>query len=168
MTPSQGHGPLDNDDFTRNCNVCHILKKCCIVIVGAGFGGLLFAVRLIQTGFRTVDEIKIVDEGRDFGGTWHWNQATHTCPCWKKQDTCQCETHRGIEIQEHAAQIAKKWDLVRRTSFKTSVNNLAWHEPNCFLYATMKISGACGFVQVNFVYLATNCCIQPRYRIFRA
>ncbi|KAJ6002991.1 hypothetical protein N7451_005538 [Penicillium sp. IBT 35674x] len=49
-------------------------RKCRVFIVGTGFGGLLSAVRLIQTALRTVGEIKIVDEGTDFGGTWHWNQ----------------------------------------------------------------------------------------------
>lgn len=39
------------------------------LIVGAGFGGITFAVRLIQVGFRPEDLV-IVDTAGGFGGTW--------------------------------------------------------------------------------------------------
>lgn len=45
-----------------------------VLIVGAGFGGLLFAVRLLQTGFCQPNEILLVDKAGGFGGTWWWNQ----------------------------------------------------------------------------------------------
>lgn len=38
-----------------------------IVIIGGGYGGLLAAARLIEQG---VTDIKIVEKGGDFGGTW--------------------------------------------------------------------------------------------------
>lgn len=43
------------------------------VIVGAGFGGILFAVQLIKKGFKKED-IVIVDPAGGFGGTWYWNR----------------------------------------------------------------------------------------------
>ncbi|TKA62739.1 hypothetical protein B0A55_09042, partial [Friedmanniomyces simplex] len=43
------------------------------IIVGGGFGGLLFAVRMIQKGF-SVDDILIVEPAGGFGGTWYWNR----------------------------------------------------------------------------------------------
>ena len=39
------------------------------LILGAGFGGILFAVKLIQAGFDT-KHIMIVDPAGGFGGTW--------------------------------------------------------------------------------------------------
>jgi len=42
-----------------------------ILVVGAGFGGLIFSVRLIQAGFKAED-ILIVDSAGGFGGTWYW------------------------------------------------------------------------------------------------
>jgi len=42
---------------------------CTILILGAGFGGLTFAVRLLQAGF-SGDDIRIVDSAGGFGGTW--------------------------------------------------------------------------------------------------
>ena len=44
-------------------------SRCTILILGAGFGGLIFAVRLLQAGF-SVDDIRIVDSAGGFGGTW--------------------------------------------------------------------------------------------------
>src|SRR4051794_11521639 len=38
------------------------------IILGAGYGGLLMAVRLIQSGF-SADDIRVVDNAGGFGGT---------------------------------------------------------------------------------------------------
>lgn len=40
-----------------------------VLIVGGGFGGVTFAVRLIQAGF-TAEDVLIVDTAGGFGGTW--------------------------------------------------------------------------------------------------
>lgn len=48
--------PVPNDGHTK------------ILILGAGFGGILFAVRLLQAGVKR-DDIVIVDPAGGFGGT---------------------------------------------------------------------------------------------------
>lgn len=40
-----------------------------VLIVGGGFGGITFAVRLVQAGFKPED-LLIVDTAGGFGGTW--------------------------------------------------------------------------------------------------
>jgi hypothetical protein len=42
-----------------------------VVIIGAGYRGLLAAVRLAQQG---ITDIRIVEKGNGYGGTWYWNQ----------------------------------------------------------------------------------------------
>ncbi len=42
-----------------------------VVIVGGGFGGQLAGARLRQAG---VKDIRIIEKGGDFGGTWYWNR----------------------------------------------------------------------------------------------
>ena len=42
-----------------------------IVIIGGGFGGLLAGARLREAG---VQDLRIVEKGGDFGGTWYWNR----------------------------------------------------------------------------------------------
>jgi NADPH-dependent 2,4-dienoyl-CoA reductase/sulfur reductase-like enzyme len=40
---------------------------CEVLIVGGGYGGQLIAARLMEAG---VSNVKIVEKGGDFGGTW--------------------------------------------------------------------------------------------------
>lgn len=42
-----------------------------VLIIGGGFGGMLAAARLRDTG---IDDLMIVEKGGGFGGTWYWNQ----------------------------------------------------------------------------------------------
>ena len=42
-----------------------------VLIIGGGFGGLLAGARLREAG---IDDIRIVEKGGDFGGTWYWNR----------------------------------------------------------------------------------------------
>jgi len=44
-----------------------------ITIVGAGYGGILFAVELLKAGFKPED-LLIVDPAGGFGGTWYFNR----------------------------------------------------------------------------------------------
>ncbi len=42
-----------------------------VVIIGGGFGGMAAAARLREAG---VADIKIIETGSNFGGTWYWNR----------------------------------------------------------------------------------------------
>lgn len=42
-----------------------------VLIVGAGIGGIVAAVKLKQQG---IDDLVILDKAAGFGGTWYWNQ----------------------------------------------------------------------------------------------
>jgi hypothetical protein len=42
-----------------------------VLIVVGGFGGLLAGARLREAG---VEDLRIVEKGGDFGGTWYWNR----------------------------------------------------------------------------------------------
>lgn len=48
-------------------------SRCEILILGAGYGGLLMAARLIQAGV-DVNDIRLVDTAGGFGGTWWYNR----------------------------------------------------------------------------------------------
>ena len=48
-------------------------SHCKYLVLGAGFGGLLFAVRLLQAGIK-LEDIRIVDSAGGVGGTWYWNR----------------------------------------------------------------------------------------------
>jgi hypothetical protein len=46
-----------------------------VIILGAGFAGLLYAARLIEAGV-SPDGIRLVDVAGGFGGTWYWVSAS--------------------------------------------------------------------------------------------
>jgi len=48
-------------------------NHCQVLIIGAGWGGLLYAVRMIEAGVKP-DDIRIVDTAGGFGGTWYYNR----------------------------------------------------------------------------------------------
>lgn len=46
-----------------------------IIIFGAGFAGLLAAIKCLDSGAaKSPDDLLIVDPAGGFGGTWYWNR----------------------------------------------------------------------------------------------
>src|SRR6202158_5721734 len=48
-----------------------LTDECEILVVGAGFGGLLLWHRLSEAGFT---DVRFCEKGGDVGGTWYWNR----------------------------------------------------------------------------------------------
>ena len=106
-----------------------------VLVIGAGFGGLLTATRLRQAGIRSV---RLMDEAGDVGGTWYWNRypGIHCdiesyvymplleelgyVPAWRYAP--------GEEIRRHAVAIAERFDLYRDALFQTRATSLSWDE----------------------------------------
>ncbi|POR36276.1 Pentalenolactone D synthase [Tolypocladium paradoxum] len=107
------------------------------LIVGAGYGGLLFAVRLVEAGFKP-DEIRIVDTAGGFGGTWYWNRYPGLmCDVESYmympllEETGYMPKHRfsyGPEIRHHAENVASKWNLSDKAVFRTRLRSCEWDD----------------------------------------
>ncbi|KAJ7064162.1 hypothetical protein C8F01DRAFT_1275416 [Mycena amicta] len=107
------------------------------LVLGAGYGGLLFAVRLVQAGF-SVDDIRIVDDAGGFGGTWYWNRYPGLmCDVESYiympllEETGYMPKHRyayGEELRLHAERIAEKWELQGKAQFRTRYTKAVWDE----------------------------------------
>ena len=88
------------------------------LIVGGGFGGQLAAARLREAG---VKDIRIVEKGGDFGGTWYWNrypgaqcdiEAYIYLPLLEETGFVPKEKYSfANEIRAHAQRIGKHYDL---------------------------------------------------------
>ncbi|KAH8882310.1 pyridine nucleotide-disulfide oxidoreductase-like protein [Thozetella sp. PMI_491] len=108
------------------------------LILGTGYGGLLIAVRLIQHGAATADDIRFVDTAGGFGGTWYWNRypGLH-CDVESYtympllEETGYVPTHKyasGVELREHADRIASQWNLTDKALFRTQVKASSWDD----------------------------------------
>jgi cyclohexanone monooxygenase len=103
--------------------------------VGGGFAGLVTGARLVEAGIK---DVRIVEKGGDFGGTWYWN----------RYPGAQCDTasmvyvplleetgHRPSEKYAHAPEIlaqcrriGEKFGLYDNALFHTEVKDIVWQE----------------------------------------
>ena len=106
-----------------------------VVIVGGGFGGLLAAARLREAG---VKDIRIIEKGGDFGGTWYWNRYPGAqcdiesyiyLPLLEETQYIPKEKYSfGNEIRAHARRIGEHFDLYRLACFQTEISEMRWLE----------------------------------------
>jgi cyclohexanone monooxygenase len=106
-----------------------------VLIVGAGFSGLLAGARLRDAG---VESIRLVDDGADVGGTWYWNRYPGAqcdiesyiyLPLLETLGYMPTEKYaHGPEIQAHARTIAEHFDLMENACFQTRVTSMRWND----------------------------------------
>jgi cation diffusion facilitator CzcD-associated flavoprotein CzcO len=109
-----------------------------VLVVGAGYGALMFAVRLILEANFTADDIVFVDSGAGFGGTWYWNRypglmcdIESACYLPLLEESGYIPKHRfgyGPELREYAELVASKWNLTNRALFKSTAKEAVWDE----------------------------------------
>jgi hypothetical protein len=58
-----------------------------VLVIGGGFGGLLAAARLQEAG---ISDLRIIEKGGDFGGTWYWNRYPARSAMWNRTSICRC------------------------------------------------------------------------------
>ncbi|KAJ3480432.1 hypothetical protein NLG97_g8074 [Lecanicillium saksenae] len=110
-----------------------------VVIVGAGLGGLMSAIRLVEKGM-AADKIRLIDVAGGFGGAWYWNrypgvmcdiESSMYLPFLERMK--YKPKHRfayGCEIREYIELLAKEHDLFDKAVFRTTVTKLAWNDDN--------------------------------------
>ncbi|KIW36226.1 uncharacterized protein PV06_11497 [Exophiala oligosperma] len=120
-----------------------------VLILGAGYGGLTYAVRLMEASI-DVKDMLLVDAAGGFGGTWYWNrypglmcdvQSTLYMPLL--EETGYTPKHRysyGNELREYANLVADKWGLNTRALFKASVKSTEWDEEKGEWRTTIRIN----------------------------
>ena len=106
-----------------------------VVIVGGGFGGLLAGARLREAG---IHDIRIIEKGGDFGGTWYWNRYPGAqCDVESYVYLPLCEELGYIprekysyapEILEHSKAIARHYNLYENACLQTEITAMTWDE----------------------------------------
>ena len=106
-----------------------------VAVIGGGFGGLLAGARLREAG---VKDIRIIEKGGDFGGTWYWNRYPGAAcdvesyvylPLLEELGYLPVEKYtRAPEILAHSRAIGKHFDLYANACLQTEVTEMRWDE----------------------------------------
>jgi len=137
-----------------------------VLLIGGGFGGLLTGARLRERG---VSNVRIIEKGGDFGGTWYWNRYPGVAcdiesyiylPLLEELDYVPKEKYsRGEEIFDHCRAIAKKYDLYRDVCFQTEVTGVRWDDAAArWIVATNRDDSICA----RFIVLANGFLQRPK------
>jgi len=104
-----------------------------VVFIGGGFAGLVTGARLKEAG---IDDVRIIEKGGDFGGTWYWNRYPGAqcdtasfvyMPLLEETGHMPTEKYaHAPEILEHCQRIGKQFGLYDHALFHTEVTDLEW------------------------------------------
>ncbi len=125
---------LEEDPYSEPLERAPLEDEHDVIIIGGGWVGMMTAARLSQAG---VTDVRIIESGADFGGTWYWNRYPGA--------QCDIESYSYLplleetgyipklrysfapEIQEHAQRIGEHFDLYKNAVFQTWVTELRWN-----------------------------------------
>src|SRR3989441_6296437 len=106
-----------------------------VALIGGGFGGLLAGARLREAGVR---DIRLIEKGGDFGGTWYWNRYPGAMcdvesyiylPLLEELGYVPKEKYsHAPEILAHSRAIGERYDLYDNACLQTEVKQLRWDD----------------------------------------
>jgi cyclohexanone monooxygenase len=104
-----------------------------VAFIGGGFAGLVAGARLKQAG---IDDVRIIEKGGDFGGTWYWNRypgaqcdtaALIYMPLLEETGHMPTEKYtHAPELLAHCQRIATHFGLYDNACLSTEVTGLEW------------------------------------------
>ena len=123
--------PFADPDHSRE----PVTRDTDVVVVGAGFAGMLTSVRLLDRG---VDDFVVIDKAGDFGGTWYWNRYPG-CMCDVEsytylpllEETGYMPTMKyasAPEIFAYCQQIGERFGLYDHALFQTEIDETVWDD----------------------------------------
>ncbi|MDR3499877.1 MAG: NAD(P)/FAD-dependent oxidoreductase [Parvibaculum sp.] len=105
--------------------------------VGGGFAGLVTGARLVEAG---IDDVRIIEKGGDFGGTWYWNRYPGAqCDTASMiympllEETGHVPTEKYAHAPEILAQcqrIGRQYKLYDNALFHTEIEEMSWDDEN--------------------------------------
>jgi len=122
-----------DDPYTPVTDRAPLTDHVTVAFIGGGFAGLVTGARLKEAG---AHDVRIVEKGGDFGGTWYWNRYPGAqcdtasfvyMPLLEETGHMPTEKYaRGPEILEHCHRIGKQFGLYDNALFHTEVTGLEW------------------------------------------
>jgi cyclohexanone monooxygenase len=112
-----------------------LTDECEVLVVGAGFAGLLLWYKLSQAGFA---DVRFCEKGGDVGGTWYWNrypgiacdvESYSYLPLLEEMEYYPTmKFASGFEIFEYCQKMAEKFGFYEHCLFHTTVERTVWDE----------------------------------------
>ncbi len=106
-----------------------------VAFIGGGFAGLVTGARLVEQG---ITDVRILEKGGDFGGTWYWNRYPGAMcdtasfvymPLLEETGHMPTEKYaHAPEILEHCQRIGNQYGLYDNALFHTQVRSLVWDD----------------------------------------
>ena len=106
-----------------------------VLVVGAGFAGLVTGARLKQAG---IEDVRLIDKAGDVGGVWYWNRypgamcdtaAMIYLPLMEEVGTVPSAKYvPAPEIHAHARRIATTFGLYDKALLSTGIVSIDWDE----------------------------------------
>lgn len=115
-----------------------------VAFIGGGFAGLVTGARLKEQG---IEDVRIIEKGGDFGGTWYWNRYPGAqcdtasfvyMPMLEETNHMPTEKYaHQPEILAQCQRIGNQYDLYDKALFHTEVQALEWQaDKSCWLITT--------------------------------
>ena len=118
--------PVERETLTDDCE---------ILVIGAGFAGLLLWHKLQAAGF---NDVRFCEKGGDVGGTWYWNrypgiacdvESYSYLPLLEEMDYVpSMKFSSGFEILEYCQNMATEFKFYDHCLFHTTVDKTEWDE----------------------------------------
>ena len=126
-----------DDPYTPRAERAPKTDHVTFAFVGGGFAGLVTGARLVEAG---ITDVRIVEKGGDFGGTWYWNRYPGAqcdtasmvyMPLLEETGHMPSEKYaHAPEILEQCRRIGRQYALYDNALFHTIVENVAWDQAN--------------------------------------
>ena len=112
-----------------------LTDECEVLVIGAGFAGLLLWHKLQAAGFK---DVRFCEKGGDVGGTWYWNrypgiacdvESYSYFPLLEEMEYIpSMKFASGFEIYEYCQSMATKFGFYDHCLFHTTVERTDWDE----------------------------------------
>ncbi len=143
-----------------------LTDECDVLVVGAGFAGLLLWYKLREAGF---ENVRFCEKGGDVGGTWYWNrypgiacdvESYSYLPLLEEMNYIpSMKFAAGFEIMEYCQKMAEKFGFYDKCLFHTTVEKTQWDESIARWTVTTDRGDA---MKAKFVVLANGILTTPK------
>ncbi|MDE2488473.1 MAG: NAD(P)/FAD-dependent oxidoreductase [Alphaproteobacteria bacterium] len=123
------------DPYTPFVERAPVTDHVTFAFIGGGFAGLVTGARLVEAGIK---DVRIVEKGGDFGGTWYWNRYPGAqcdtasmvyMPLLEETGHAPSEKYaHAPEILEQCQRIGRQFGLYDKALLHTEVTDVSWDE----------------------------------------